>query len=172
MQIVVLNGAPRCGKDSFAGFVQEMLGEARCTVLSTVDKMKDIAYSLGWDGTKDAKSRKFLSDLKDICAEWKDIPFQSVKRRAENFQKGNLQGIIFVMSREPEEIERFCKELGAITILIRRDAVDNLEQSNHADANVFNYAYTEVIYNNGSLEDLREQAKDFLERRGIYNYRT
>ena len=51
----------------------------------------------------------------------------------------------------------------AITVLLRRAAVENLEQSNHADANVFNYEYDYVIENNGSLEELWEKAVKFLE---------
>lgn len=171
MQIVIVNGAPRSGKDTFCQIAQQLLGESRCTTLSTVDRMKEVAFLLGWNGQKDPKTRKFLSDLKDISSEWNDIPFQDVKRRAEAFAASGLRGIIFVMSREPEEIERFCKELDAIAILIRRDEVDNLEQSNHADAHVFNYAYNEVIYNNGTFLDLERQVRDFIERRGIYDYK-
>ena len=170
MQIVIVNGSPRCGKDTFCNFVQKMLGEHRCAIFSTVDKMKEIAYSMGWNGIKTPEVRKFLSDLKDISTQWCDYPFQNIKRRIENFGYGGRDGIVFIMSREPEEIKRFEDELGAISILIRRDAVEDNAQSNHADANVLNHNYTEVIYNNGSFADLQKQAEDFIERRGIYNY--
>ena len=46
MRIVIVNGSPRCGKDTFCNFVQKMLGEHRCAIFSTVDKMKEIAGAM------------------------------------------------------------------------------------------------------------------------------
>ena len=74
--------------------------------------------------------------------------------------------LVFVHCREPEEIAKFVREMNAITLLIRREAIENNEQSNHADAEVFNYDYDYIIENNGTLEDLEESAITFL--REIY----
>ena len=70
--------------------------------------------------------------------------------------------IAFVHSREPEELQRFKDELGAKTLLIRRKAVENAEQSNHADANVFNFEYDYTIENNGDLDELELKANEFI----------
>ena len=70
--------------------------------------------------------------------------------------------LVFVHCREPEEIAKFVKEMNAITLLIRRTAIETNEQSNHADAEVFNYDYDYVVENNGTLEELEESAITFL----------
>lgn len=110
-----------------------------------------------------------MSDLKDLTTEFIDFPFVSTVKRVNNFFRdieiscGNLnKAVIFIHSREPEEIERFKKELNAITLLIRRPEVENQEQSNHADANYLNYKYDYTIINDGTFDDLKEKARKFL----------
>ena len=52
MRIVVINGMPRSGKDTFVGMCQEIIGEKRCLNVSTVDFVKEVAAYCGWDKTK------------------------------------------------------------------------------------------------------------------------
>ena len=66
------------------------------------------------------------------------------------------------MSREPEEINRFKKDLNAKTVLIYRPSTSLLQQSNDSDSNIMNYQYDYTIYNGGTLEELRNKAKNFL----------
>ena len=56
--------------------------------------------------------------------------------------------------------------MGARTIIVRRNEYEQLEQSNHADRDVFNFDYDITIENNGDLKDLRDKAKDFLKKEG------
>lgn len=130
--------------------------------ISTIDPIKEIAKFAGWDGTKTPKNRKFLSDLKKLLAEWDDIPYQIIRKAIDEYSK-NGKWIIFIDSREPEEIERFKKDYNATTLLIRRLGDEIMETSNASDENVFNYEYDYVIKNYGDLGDLREQAITFLE---------
>ena len=123
----------------------------------------------GWDGIKRPRDRKFLSDLKDLLTEWNDVPYKKIVEARDKLQDhldylgyDTNKGIIFTYCREPKEIQKFVDRDNAITVLLRRDAVENLEQSNHADANVFNYKYDFVIENNGSLTELEEKAKYLL----------
>ena len=61
-EIVVINGSVGVGKDTFVQFCAEY---APIMNISSVDKVKEAAKVLaGWNGEKDEKSRKFLSDLK------------------------------------------------------------------------------------------------------------
>ena len=64
MEIIVINGYPMSGKDEFTTYCKEIL--KRKTIqsynISTVDKVKEIAKLMGWDGEKTPKARKFLSD--------------------------------------------------------------------------------------------------------------
>lgn len=166
MKIVVLNGFPRSGKDEFFKCCQRELGKY-CKLISTVDFVKEIAFHCGWNGEKTAKNRKFLSDLKDLLTGWGDIPFQKTIQEIKlfefdlNYYDVLDKGIVFIMCREPKEIEKF-KKLGAKSILIRRPAVEFEQQSNHADKEVLNYKYDYIIENDGTLKDLQKKAKEFL----------
>ena len=70
LKIVIVNGAPGSGKTSFESFCQDKMGDY-CQIRSTVDLVKEIAlFYTGWNGEKDLKSRKFLSDLKDLLSQY------------------------------------------------------------------------------------------------------
>ena len=166
MKIAVVNGFPQVGKDEFVQCCLSELG-AVGKLISTVDFVKEIAVRCGWDGTKTPQNRKFLSDLKDLLTNWGDIPYtktlQEIKLFYYDLEYYDVEdsGVVFIMSREPEEISRFEKELGAKSILIRRNAVEFNEQSNHADSEVLNHKYHYIIDNNGTLEELKIKAKEF-----------
>ena len=169
MQVVVINGMPRAGKDQFVQFCQKHM--TWCKNISTVDFVKQAANFCGWDGTKTPKNRAFLSDLKNLLTKWDDVPFKRVKRVAENYNSEAIsydfdtdEVLVFVHCREPEEIAKFVREMNAITLLIRREAIESNEQSNHSDAEVFNYNYDYVVENNGTLEELEESAVAFLHK--------
>lgn len=169
VKIVIINGRPRVGKSLFVKLCLDILGY-QGREASTVDLVKYLAEECGWDGAKTLKNRKFLSDLKDLLTEWNDVPYKDIQRRKAAFEKSlNLfpneepkDGILFVHCREPEEIQKFKDRDNAITLLIRRAAVENDEQSNHADSEVFNFNYDYVIENNGTIEELEKKARGFL----------
>ena len=167
MKYFIINGRPRSGKDTFVNFCLEELG-AFGKLISTVDFVKKIATECGWDGTKDLKNRKFLSDLKDLLTNWGDVPYKKTLQEIDMF-KFDLdcwnvpdKGVVFIMCREPKEIERFERELNAKSVLIRRASVEFEQQSNHADSEVLNHKYDYIIENNGTIDELKEKAKDFL----------
>ena len=167
MKYFIINGRPRSGKDTFVNFCLEELG-AFGKLISTVDFVKKIATECGWDGTKDLKNRKFLSDLKDLLTNWGDVPYKKTLQEIDMF-KFDLncwnvpdKGVVFIMCREPKEIERFERELNAKSVLIRRASVEFEQQSNHADSEVLNHKYDYIIENNGTIDELKEKAKEFL----------
>lgn len=172
--IVVVNGAPRAGKDTFCEMVQrlmeEKVGPYSCKIISTVDFVKGIAKFCGWNGQKNPKDRKFLSDLKDILTQWDDIPYKDVINSYEGMkevwkQLGYKEGkcLYFIMCREPEEIQKFVDRIGARTLIIEKGEVNEQIQSNHADANVHNYNYNTYIHNEGTLKDLEKIAYKFTD---------
>ncbi len=172
MQVIVINGRPRAGKDAFVSLCQKHV--YWCRNISTVDFVKEVAFFCGWNGEKTPENRAFLSDLKDLLTQWGDVPFKKVRmailrHEAEaicyDFTSDDV--LVFVHCREPQEIDKFVKEFNATTLLIRREAVETNEQSNHADAEVFNYSYDYIIENNGTLEDLEQKAIQFLSGLGF-----
>lgn len=164
-EVVVLNSKGGAGKDTFFGFCESILGDCVAHI-STVDLVKEVAESIGWDGTKTLENRRRLSMLKDIMTAWGDGPFKDVcsmvnQIKYEWMNGGEEFGIIFIDCREPHEIERLVKELGAKTLLITRDNLP-ATYGNHADDEVFDYTYDYIVENNGSLIELRDSARAII----------
>lgn len=167
MKVVIINGAPRAGKDTFVGLCQKHI--LWCANISTVDFVKQVARYCGWNGEKTPEDRAFLSDLKDLLTRWNDVPYQQVKREialreaecdCQDFSTEDL--VIFVHCREPEEIARFVADYNAITLFISRPDMDGGPVSNHADAEVVNYDYDYTIVNDGTISRLEDKALDFI----------
>ena len=172
MKIFVVNGVPQSGKDTFVNFcLDELTGWGKS--VSTIDFVKEVAVLCGWSGKKTPKDRKFLSDLKDLLTDWGNVPYNKVLKEKQIFEYSfdgfginPEKAFFFIFCREPKEIQKFVDGINAKTILIRREIVENIEQSNHADAGVFNFDYDIIIENNGTLKDLRDKAKKFLKEEG------
>ena len=170
--VFIVNGMPRAGKSTFVAMCRAYKGYKAAQEYSTVDYVKDLAMELGWNGEKTLRDRKFLSDLKALLTEWKDIPYQKTlewidvtyRRNASDYGLLHEDTCLFIHCREPEEIARFKKDLGddCATILVRRSEVENAEQSNRSDSDVFDYDYDYTIVNNGSLDDLQNTVENFL----------
>ncbi len=153
--IIVINGYGGSGKDTFVEFVSKY---NKVYNFSSVDKVKKIAKLIGWDGQKDEKSRKFLSDLKKLTTDYNDMSFNSIKDAINDFNNSDKE-IMFIHIREPKEIKRIVDIYGAKTLFIKRDDIKKVT-SNDSDASVENYNYDYVI-NNTSLDKLDNQAKNF-----------
>ena len=154
-QVIIINGSGGCGKSTFVKLCHEICKQV--VEISTVDYVKEKAYELGWDGVKDDKGSKLLSDLKDLLTAYGDIPFKKIQEAVSNMSNK----IIFINSREPEEIERLKQEFNAITLLIKNPKVPKVT-TNHADANVENYEYDYIIENDCSLNEYKKIAFGFL----------
>ena len=161
---VIINGFPRSGKDTFVELCEtQTLDNVSCILISSVDAVKEAAKILGWDGEKDSKGRNFLSDLKDISTREYDGPMEYMCNKLNKAVFMNNTVVAFMAIREPIEIEKFVKQFSDTkSIIIKRDSVKGI-QSCHADINVEKAKYDFVINNNGSLEDLEDVAKQFME---------
>lgn len=158
-KIFILNGSGGVGKDTFVNLVSNYIPTIH---FSSVTKVKEIAKAIGWDGGKTEKDRKFLSDLKILCTEYNNMPFNSMKEMVDKFLNGDANAL-FIDIREPNEIEIAKKAFNAETVLVKRDSVVHIT-SNMADANVYNYQYDHIIENNGSIKDLDNTAKKFVDK--------
>ena len=157
-QVIIINGTGGSGKDTFVEFCSEF---ANVINISSVDKVKEAAKILvGWNGEKDEKSRKLLVDLKQLSIEYNDFPSKYIKQKYDEFLNSD-SNYLFIHIREIDEIEKIKKMLGAKTLLVRNPRVA-LITSNNSDGNVYNYNYDYVIKNDGTLEDLKQKAKEFV----------
>jgi len=158
-RIIIINGTGGAGKDTFVSFCSEI---EKVLNVSTVDKVKEAAKILvGWNGEKDEISRKLLVDLKQLSIAYNDAPTKYIVKMSEEF-KNSDDKIMFVHIREAEEIEKAKKLLNAKTLLITNPRV-KLIVSNDSDGKVNEYKYDYYIENDGTLEDLKEKAKKFIE---------
>lgn len=154
--IVVINGTGGCGKDTFIKLISKY---KKVYNFSSIDKVKEIARIIGWDGTKDKKSRKFLSDLKNLTKEYNDMPYNCTKEAIENFKNSDCE-IMFIHIREPEEIKRIVDTFGAKTLFIKRENLNDIT-SNSSDGKVAEYKYDYSILNT-TLEEYEKKACEFI----------
>lgn len=157
-KVIILNGVARSGKDTFADFIIELTG-GYAEKISTVDRIKEISKEcFGVGEEKTDKERRLWSDLKDAWTRYNDGPFNEITKYIDEF----YDGIFLVMCREPAEIEKFKVKYGdnCITTLIIQQGLE--VPDNHADQNVANYCYDEIIINDQDKESLKQKARLFM----------
>ena len=124
--------------------------------MSSVDEVKKYGTALGWDGKKDAKGRKFLSDLKELSSRYNG-PVKYMSYHVEH----SGADVAFTFIREPEEIKKFlCKYPAAITVLINRGK--SLKLGNISDDSVDDYVYDHYMNNNGTEQQLQKSAIELM----------
>ena len=117
------------------------------------------------DGVKTPASRRFLSELKQSCSEFNDLPFRYCTEQLEAFRRSDEQ-LLFVHIREPEEIARFRDAAGeeCRTLLVTRPALEQARGAlgNRSDDGVAGYQYDRVFVNDGALDALPDKVHAFF----------
>lgn len=176
LKVIVINGLPGSGKDTFV----EMMDMAKkfevVYNLHTSDPVKEALMCLGWDGKiKTPQVRDLLAWLLEKSNEVFDTSFEYLLDKVKGYYlSGNKDMILFVHSREPHNIKRIVERFKAMTILIVRDNIELEGITNNSDKNVANYVYDKIIYNNGTKENLYDEACNLLKelRRDFFNKAT
>jgi len=163
MNVIVLNGCPRSGKDEFAKIASEIY---KTRNISSIDNVKEFALHMGWDGNKSKLGREMLSELKAFYIKYFDGPFNDIKKEIQRSIIDNID-ILFVHIREPEEIDKlvkYCEEINIsiYTIIIQRPEYIHLCEDSKSDKKVYDHKYDYMIINNGSIEEYREKVKKFI----------
>lgn len=156
---IVINGAGGVGKDTLCELAAKHF---KVKNISSITPIKEVAALCGWDGTKDNKARKFLSDLKNLCVEYNNYPTLWAKGQYEEFLTSDEE-IMFVHIREAEEIKKFVDATDgkAKTLLVRGGKrMPKGEYGNVSDDGVENYSYDYYFLNESSLD---EAERDFVE---------
>lgn len=159
-EILIINGSGGVGKDTFVDCLGKVV---KTSHISIVTPTKNIAKLVGWDNDKSEKGRRFLCDLKTLIDDYNDYNYNYVTEEVREFmaqQEGD--SILCIDMREKEQIERAKKEFNAKTVLVTRTSVPQIT-SNIADAGVFDLQYDYHIRNDGSLDDLQEKARKFID---------
>lgn len=161
--VFVINGSGGVGKDTLC----EAAGRFwRVQNVSSITPICAVARAAGWDGVKTPASRRFLSQLKEVCTAFNDLPLRYCIGQYEAFLHSE-NDILFVHIREPEQIERFRQAAGARckAILVTRPALEQARGplGNRSDDRVAEYAYDGTFVNDGTLAELPEKVHRFLQ---------
>jgi hypothetical protein len=153
---IIINGKPQSGKDTLCDAV---IRQGRARKISSIDPITAIAKQGGWDGVKDTRSRKLLSDLKRAFAEFNDLPNRYVLDEYHSFL-GSEDEVLFIHIREKDQIDVFKKSAAGpcVTLLIRRPG-HIVKIGNSSDDKVGDIAY-DVVYDNDA--PLAEAENSFI----------
>lgn len=159
--VCIINGSNQVGKDTFIDLFKQGSTESVHNI-STVDKVKEAAAILGWDGIKTDENREALHQLKLLGTRF----FDHSVRYVREFVRKHTGTVIFVHCREPEEIKRLVEEVTKVdsgvfcrTLLIKNSRVE--PATNAADQNVLNYEYDDTIWNNSTIEEYMIAARKY-----------
>ena len=85
INLVIVNGHPRSGKDTFIDYIVDnsVFDNTHRVSHSTIDTPKTIAMIMGWDGEKTPEIRLQLSNLKDFLTKKFDLPFKEILNLVE-----------------------------------------------------------------------------------------
>jgi hypothetical protein len=121
--------------------------------VSSIEPIAAIAKLGGWDGVKDAESRKLLSDLKSLFTEFNNLPTRYLLERYQEFLQSGDE-IFFAHIRESSQIHAF--KIGiegrCATLLVRRPGTAD-KTGNCSDDETESYNYDEIFNNDRPLEE-------------------
>lgn len=159
--VIIINGSGGAGKDTLCEFARKQF---RVRNVSSITPVKRLAAMAGWSGEKDAKSRKFLSDLKALLSAYNDFPTRCLLEEYESFRQSDEE-LLFMHVREPEEIRKIRSRITALpclTLLVRRPDLAGESWGNASDDNVENYPYDLIYENRLPLEKAGDDFCRFL----------
>ena len=162
--IFIINGFPRSGKDTFVDILSE-ISNLPIFQASWVEKIKLMAQSQGWDGKKNYKGRKLLSDLADSNDD-KCFKFVTDKEKMISAVKNDF--IYCIHARRPKNIQELvqyytkaCTDMyKVITVCIERKSVQNRKQSNTADLEIHDFIYDYYIHNDYENDNWKNEFKE------------
>lgn len=181
-KVVIINGKPQSGKDTFCKYAQGYCDDdesANTLIISSVDPLKEMLTQLGWDGTKTDKIRDMLMDMKQLWVQNQDGPTMFLFNNILEFHKTctGEDNIVFVHIREPEEIKKLVNALtgfesmgiDVISLLVIREGEDTPNQPAETrrsddEALINSYEYDVTINNDEDLIKLQELAAEFVDK--------
>lgn len=171
--IIIVNGPPRAGKDTFIGFLTSILRAKNIDVdaFSSIDPLRDMLTDAGFDLTKKTEAdRKLLSVVGAAVEEHSSWRMRQCVNRIDEFAfslRDPANSVIFLHIREPHNIATIRLWATASkdghtcsTVLIESIHAEKVT-SNASDAGVKDMGYDYTVENNGSLNDLLATTRDF-----------
>ena len=166
IKTILINGFPKSGKDTFIELCQENT-TTRVHNFSTIDPLKNVLLSLGWDGTKSDEVRNFLFEFKERIEHMFQTSQKYIEKQLQWVKlidsTSDRDQIVFIHCREPWQLTEFkkvFKSYNVSTLLVVRS---DMNSSLLEDYVIAKYSYDKVINNFGTLEDLNEEAKKYMD---------
>lgn len=162
--VIIINGKGGAGKDTVCEITSKFF---KVRNISAITPIKEIAANFGWNGEKDNKSRKFLSDLKRAFIEYNDLPNRYLEKEYHAFKESDAD-ILFAHIREKDQIDAFKRrvDIKCVTLLVQSIRIDsrNKQYGNASDDNVEEYCYDYCYKNEKPIEKLPEDFMNFIYR--------
>lgn len=173
MQIFLLSGKARSGKDTVADILEEQFINKKVLRIAYADDVKYICKTyLGWDGEKDETGRTLLQEVGTILGRghlgenyWvdrvKDILF---------FSQNRYDVVIITDCRFPNEIEVIQDAYKGRCTSIRVERPNhqsglNAAQMEHiSETALDDYEFDFEIMNDGSLDDLSRKINNIINK--------
>lgn len=166
--VIIVNGSGTVGKTTLQSGTEDIFN---IEITSSITPIIEIAKHGGYDGAKDNKSRKLLSDIKKAFSEYNNLSNKYIMRKLWDFLYSNKH-IMFVDVREKDQIIELKtdieKILPCVTLLIRQpDTVEKRIFGNDSDDNVEDYSYDYYFINDKSDTNFKENFNNLIFK--IYN---
>lgn len=174
-QIIIVNGPPRAGKDTFIEILTAMLRAKNIDVdaFSSIDPVRDMLTGAGFDLSKKTQAdRRLLALVGDAVEEHSAWRTQQCIDRITDFAfsvRRPSESVMFLHIREPANIATIRQWASATygvhtcsTVFIENFRAEQVT-SNAADAGVKDMGYDYTLENNGTLDDLLHTTRDFAD---------
>lgn len=172
IHVIVVNGSPRAGKDTFIEMLLEDLASQHVPTdtFSSIDPVRALLTAAGFDlSEKTEADRRLLSVVGDAVETHSQWRTNACVDRVKQFaSETSNRGAFFLHIREPRNIE-LVKSLCADAVpdsVFSTIYLDSIRAekitSNPSDAGVADMIYDHVITNNGTKDDLRAAARNFV----------
>lgn len=184
LHVIVVNGYPRAGKDTFVQFCEQQAEKAglKTQAFSSIDPVRNMLLNAGvsiWN--KRPEDRKLLAAVGDALEEHSEWRSRAAAREIVNFKHKLFQattekpGLFFLHVREPATLARIKRHVEThrvtanwVVVMIeskRAEApattADRLVRDMAAQA-----SYT--VKNDGTIVEVRDKAISFLQWLGVY----
>ncbi|QIG67767.1 hypothetical protein PP747_gp066 [Rhizobium phage RHph_Y38] len=174
--VVIINGYPQSGKDTFANTVLEhlFLYDFRGTNISSIKPVWDMLKEQGIPmDNKGPKERALAAEVKGALNRYNRYADRmACSKVLESFPPDTgwvfKHGVTFLHIREPESIAFSKQVLSTNNAVVHTMFIDrpdaNRNMGNPVDEGVENFVYDFRITNSGSLDDFKAQAIEFAKK--------
>ncbi|WPE19865.1 hypothetical protein ShzoTeo12_10410 [Shinella zoogloeoides] len=167
--VVIVNGYPRAGKDTFVEFAGNFFAYMGWGAYSssTVDFVKAITEAAGIaEEPKTPEKRALWAELKTAFEKYDRFISRRTVAEMEHamFQSARAAQIGFIFAREPDAInfmKTLVKDCEFITVFVDRHDAETVT-SNAADMGVEDFSYDFVINNHSDLAELKLASERFV----------